>query len=168
MNSVNVSVERVREIEEFLYDEAALLDRPDLDRWFELYTEDGTYWMPAVPDQEDPLNHISLFYDDRVMMEVRRRNFTHPRAASKEYAVRASHIISNVRITEHDESTGNCTVTSNFQCFLYYLDKQTPYAGTYTHKLVRDGDSYKIQQKRVDIINCDAVMGTIMRRKRFL
>ena len=156
------SEELVRDVERLLYDEAAYLDRPDLDQWIDLYTEDGTYWMPATPDQEDPLNHISLFYDDRVMMEVRRRNFKHPRAASKEYAVRASHIISNIRIVALDEASGNCTVTSNFHCFLFYRDKQTPYAGTYTHELVREDASYKIRHKRVDIINCDAALNTII------
>ena len=118
--------------------------------------------MPAIPDQEDPENHISLFYDDRVLMEVRRRNFVHPAAASKDYAVRASHIISNVQVTDLEKETGNCTVTSNFQCFLYYRDRQTPYAGTYTHELVRAGESYKIKSKRVDIINCDAALNTII------
>ena len=47
-------------IEQFLYDEADLLDRPDLDAWIDLYTEDGTYWMPVDEDQSDPINHISL------------------------------------------------------------------------------------------------------------
>lgn len=162
MTTLIVSVDVLRDIEQLLYQEASLLDRPDLDRWIELYTEDGTYWMPAIEDQQDPLNHISLFYDDRVMMEVRRRNFVHPRAASKDYKVRASHIISNIQVTEMDETTGNCTVTSNFHCFLFYRDKQTPYAGRYTHQLVRDGDSYKIRQKRVDLINCDAALNTII------
>ena len=83
MSNVVASVDTLRDIEQLLYTEASLLDRPDLDSWIQLYTEDGTYWMPAIEDQEDPLNHISLFYDDRVMMEVRRRNFVHPRAASK-------------------------------------------------------------------------------------
>lgn len=162
MTAVVTSNEQIREIEQLLYREASFLDRPDLDSWIELYTDDGTYWMPAIPDQEDPLNHISLFYDDRVIMEVRRRNFKHPAAASKDYAVRASHIISNIQVREMDETTGDCTVTSNFHCFMYYHDKQTPYAGTYTHELVRDGDSYKIRSKRVDIINCDAALNTII------
>lgn len=160
--SVNVSPEQLRDIEQFLYTEASFLDRPDLDKWIELYTDDGTYWMPAVEDQEDPHNHISLFYDDRVLMEVRRRNLKHPLAASKDYTIRASHIISNVRVIELEEQTGNCTVMSNFHCYLFYRDKQTPYAGTYTHELVRDGSSYKIRHKRVDIINCDAALGTII------
>jgi len=162
MTTLVSSVDALRDIEQLLYQEASLLDRPDLDRWIELYTEDGTYWMPAIEDQQDPLNHISLFYDDRVMMEVRRRNFVHPRAASKDYKVRSSHIISNIQVTEMDETTGNCTVTSNFHCFMFYRDKQTPYAGRYTHRLVRDGDSYKIRHKRVDLINCDAALSTII------
>jgi benzoate/toluate 1,2-dioxygenase beta subunit len=118
--------------------------------------------MPAIEDQEDPLNHISLFYDDRVIMEVRRRNFKHPKAASKEYKVRASHIISNIQIKKQDEASGNCTVTSNFHCFMYYHDKQTPFAGRYTHELVRESSGYKIKHKRVDLINCDAVLNTII------
>ena len=162
MNAPAANTDRLREIEELLYDEAAFLDRPDLDLWIELYTEDGTYWMPAIPDQDNPHDHISLFYDDRVIMEVRRRNFVHPAAASKDYTVRASHLISNVRIQSLDEATGNCTVTSNFHCFLFYCDKQTPYAGTYTHELVRDGDRYRIRSKRVDLINCDAALSTII------
>ena len=162
MTTVVTSNEQIREIEQLLYEEASYLDRPDLDKWIDMYTEDGTYWMPAIPDQEDPHNHISLFYDDRVIMEVRRRNFVHPAAASKDYTVRASHIISNIRVQELDEETGSCTVTSNFHCWMYYLEKQTPYAGTYTHELVRDGDRYRIKSKRVDIINCDAALNTII------
>lgn len=162
MTTVVTSNEAIREIEQLLYLEASYLDRPDLDRWLELYTEDGTYWMPAIEDQEDPLNHISLFYDDRVMMEVRRRNFVHPRAASKDYKVRCSHIISNIRITESDEASGSCTVKSNFHCLMYYHNKQTTFGGTYTHELARVDSEYRIQHKRVDLINCDAVHNTII------
>ncbi len=155
-------LETLRAIEDFLYQEASFLDNPDLESWLELYTEDGVYWMPAIVDQVDALNHISLMYDDRVMMEIRKRNFVHPRAASKEYTVRASHIISNVRIKEMDEATGDCTVTSNFQCVSYYMDKQTLFAGTYVHELVKRPHGYQIRHKRVNLINCDGVLGTII------
>ncbi len=152
----------LRRIEDLLYREASFLDRPDLDAWLQLYTEDGTYWMPAIIDQQDHLNHISLMYDDRVMMEIRKRNFVHPRAASKDYTIRASHIISNIRIAELDENSGDCKVTSNFQCVSYYRDKQTLFAGTYVHQLVKTADSYLIRHKRVNLINCDGVLGTII------
>ncbi len=145
----------LQKIEQFLYDEADLLDNPDLDSWMALYTEDGTYWMPVKEDQEDPVNHISIFYDDRVMMEVRRRNFVHPRAASKDHKVRSSHIIGNVR-TRGNNDNGDLVVTSNFQALVYYRNEQRAFGGKYEHHLVPSGDSFLIRHKKVTLINCDA------------
>jgi benzoate/toluate 1,2-dioxygenase beta subunit len=145
----------IEKIETFLYDEADLLDNPDLDRWMNLYSEDGTYWMPVKEDQEDPLNHVSIFYDDRVMMEVRRRNFVHPRAASKDHKVRSSHIISNVR-TSGNNDKGDLIVTSNFQALVFYRNEQRAFGGKYVHHLICEGESYKIRHKKVTLINCDA------------
>jgi benzoate/toluate 1,2-dioxygenase beta subunit len=160
MTQVVASDAAIREIEQLLYREASFLDAADLDGWIELYTQDGTYWMPVTPEQKSPLDHISLFYDDRVLMEVRRRNIKHPRAASKDYPVRCSHIISNIRVA--DEADAACTVHSNFHCLMYYNGKQTMYGGRYTHELVRQGERWMIRHKRVDLINCDAALNTII------
>ena len=123
---------------------------------FNSYT-DGA-WVPVrVVVGTD---NISLFYDDRVLMEVRRRNLKHPRAPSKDYPIRCSHIISNVRVVQEEET--GCTVRSNFQCVGYYNNKQTLYAGRYTHELVRQDGALRIRSKRVDLINCDAVLNTII------
>jgi len=145
----------IREIEQLLYQEASFLDKPDLDSWIELYTKDGTYWLPATEDQESPDFELSHIYDDHVMMEIRRRNFVHPRAASKDYKIRCSHIISNIQVTELDADSGNCTVTSNFHALVNYMGEQRMYGGTYTHQLNKDNDRYKIRHKRVDLINCE-------------
>ena len=145
----------LRKVEQFLYDEADLLDNPDLDGWMALYTEDGTYWLPAIENQPDPLNHISLIYDDRVMMEVRRRNFVHPRAASKDHPVRSSHLIGNVRVQGTNDQ-GDLVVTSNFQALVFYRGEQRAFGGKYEHHLVTAGDSFRIRRKKVSLINCDA------------
>jgi benzoate/toluate 1,2-dioxygenase subunit beta len=144
-----------------LYREASLLDHADLDGWITLYTEDGTYWMPAAPDQTDPLNHISLFYDDRVMMEVRRRNFVHPRAASKDHPVRCSHLIGNVQVLGSNHN-GDLVATSNFQVLMFYRGEQRLFGGTYEHHLVPTGESFLIRHKRVNLINCDAAHKSII------
>lgn len=148
-------MDELRAIEQFLYDEAELLDNPDLDRWIELYTEDGTYWMPVKADQEDPINHISIFYDDRVMMEVRRRNYIHPRAASKDHPTRCSHVIGNVRAHGNNER-GDLVVTSNQHILVYYRREQRIFGARVEHQLTPDGDTYKIRHKKVSLINCDA------------
>jgi|TARA_R110002096_G_scaffold433579_2_gene652560 3-phenylpropionate/cinnamic acid dioxygenase small subunit len=149
------------EMSEFLYDEADLLDQTNLKDWIDLFSEDGTYWMPVVVGQIDPLNHISIFYDDKAMMQIRRHNLKHANAPSKEIDVRSSHIIGNVRIISFDEENGNCQVKSNFQAVVYY-GTQTMFAGTYTHDLVKSNDKYLIRQKRVDLINCDASHSSII------
>lgn len=148
-------------IEQFLYLETSYLDNPDLDTWFSLFTEDGTYWMPASENQPDPLNHISHFYDDRVMMEVRRRNFVHPRAASKDHKVRCSHIIGNVQHTGQNDK-GDLIITSNFQAMMFYRNEQRMYGGRYTHHLLTAGDSFKIRHKKVELINCEAPQKSII------
>jgi len=142
-------------IEDFLYHEASLLDRPDLDAWMQLFTEDGTYWMPASEDQVDPLNHISHIYDDRVMMEIRRRNFVHPRASSKDPTVRCSHLLGNIRLAGQTDQ-GDWRVTSHFHVVMWYRNEQRVYAGTCEHHLLALGDELRIRHKRVNLINPDA------------
>ena len=148
-------------IEAFLYREASFLDRPDLDSWIELYTDDAYYWIPATEDQVDPINHVSHIYDDRVMMEIRRRNFVHPRAASKDSAVRCSHLIGNVR-EQGKTDTGDFIITSNFQVVMWYRDEQRLFAGTYEHQLQPEGDSFLIRHKKVMLINPEAPQKTMV------
>ena len=155
------NAELIAPITELLYREADFLDAADLDGWIELYTQDGTYWMPVTPEQEDPINHISLFYDDRTIMEVRRRNLNHPRASSKDLPIRCSHIIGNIRMQD-EQVDGIVTVTSNFQCVIYSNEKQQLFAGKYTHQLAQDKGQWLIKTKRVDLINCDAALGSIL------
>jgi len=148
-------------IEKFLYEEATYLDQADIENWLGLYAEDGTYWMPAVENQPDPLNHISHFYDDRVLMEIRKRNFVHPRAASKDPQVRCSHIISNIQY-QGKTSEGHEIITSNFQVLMWYRDEQRVYGGTYEHHLIANADAFLIHHKKVNLINPEAAHKSII------
>ncbi|MBT5156078.1 MAG: aromatic-ring-hydroxylating dioxygenase subunit beta [Gammaproteobacteria bacterium] len=145
----------LREIEAFLYREADLLDAGNLRAWRDLFTEDGTYWLPVSADQDDPLGHISIIYEDKMMMAIRAENFGHRLAASMQYAVRSSHIVANTRLQERSADGSEIVVKSNFQAVIYYRT-QSVYAGTCTHKLRREESDWRIVQKRVDLINCDA------------
>ena len=52
------------EAEAYLIAEARLLDAGRFEEWLALFAEDGFYWIPAGPGQSDPLNHLSIFYED--------------------------------------------------------------------------------------------------------
>ena len=144
------------DIEALLYREADCLDAADLDAWIELYTPDAVYWMPASPDQKDPETEISIFYDDRMFMEIRRLNFGDEMAASMAYDVRCSHLIGNVRYAATQPSPDAWRVHSNFQDVVYYRGEQTLYAGSYTHDVVQTSNGLRIRFKRVDLMNCDS------------
>lgn len=141
------------EIKSFLFSEAEFLDQGNLRDWRDLFADDGTYWLPASWQQEDPHNHISLIYEDKMMMAIRVENFGHRLAPSMQYPLRCSHILGHFRVLAHNENT--ITIKSNFQVIVYYKD-QTLYAGTYIHQLRPLDNSYEIVEKRVDLINCDA------------
>ena len=88
------------EIEAFLFHEAWLLDHGRLAEWLGLFTDDATYWIPLEAGQTDPVTSVSIVYDDRALLEVRVRQFLHPRAHARIPAPRTVHQVGNVQVVE--------------------------------------------------------------------
>ncbi|HEY6993707.1 MAG TPA: aromatic-ring-hydroxylating dioxygenase subunit beta, partial [Xanthobacteraceae bacterium] len=99
-------------IEAFLIHEARLLDERRFREWMELFAEDGTYWLPAAPDQESPLDQASLFYDDRELMRTRVERLEHPRIHVQTPPSRTAHLVGNMIIEQADEARGEVLVGS--------------------------------------------------------
>lgn len=148
-------------IENLLMLEARYLNKADLDSWMNLYTDDGVYWMPLDTEQSDPELHDSIFYEDRTLMEVRKRNFMHRLSPSMQYPIRSSRILADIHLDSYDKESGIVIVNSSFQAVLFYKE-QTVYAGSYQHHLVKSADSYQIKLKRVDLLNADMPLSPIM------
>lgn len=144
------------ELRRFLLREARYLDEKRWDAWLALYADDGDYWAPLSPQQPDPLNHASLFYEDRLLMRLRIRRFAHPHAFSQQPPSRTVHLVSNVMLDGFDPKTGACTVNSRFLMLDYRREHCLVFGGAYTHSLVRVGGDFRIRRKRVDLINSDA------------
>ena len=100
--------------EQFLIHEAQLLDSRRFRDWMGLFTEDGTYWVPAVPNQESPFDQASLFYDDRELMKTRVDRLEHPRIHVQTPPSRTAHLVGNIIVEEADETTGEYLVGSTF------------------------------------------------------
>ena len=141
--------------------EARYLNQADLENWIKLFTQDGIYWMPLDADQTDPETHDSIFYEDRTLMEIRRRNFGHKLSLSMQYPVRSSRIISDIHLKSHDPKTNSTIVNSSFQAVILYKE-QTLYAGTCQHHLVKADAGYLIKLKRVDLLNADMPLLPVM------
>jgi 3-phenylpropionate/cinnamic acid dioxygenase small subunit len=155
MDAANPGIDRAA-FEQFLIHEAALLDGRRFRDWMALFTDDGTYWVPAVPDQQSPFNQASLFYDDRDLMKTRVERLEHPRIHVQTPPSRTAHLVGNIVVEHADAANGEFTVGSTVMMVEYRDDVQRVFAGRQLHKLRRDGASFRIVQKRVDLINCDS------------
>ena len=146
----------------FLIHEVRLLDERRFRDWMALFTDDGTYWVPAVPNQESPFNQASLFYDDRQLMKTRIERLEHPLIHVQTPPSQTVHLVSNVTIASQDEAKGEVLIASNVMMVEYRLDNQRMFAGRQQHRLRRDvGGGWRIAQKRVDLANCQSAFEAI-------
>ncbi len=134
------------EVERFLYHEACLLDEGRLEEWLALFTEDATYWIPLERDQKDPLTTSSIVYDDRRLLEVRVRQFQHPRAHARTPAPRTVHQVGNPQVLE--ESADGVRVASTLVLVEYRQERQRVWGALVEHRLRRTADGWRIAAKR--------------------
>jgi benzoate/toluate 1,2-dioxygenase beta subunit len=151
----------LRKIEAFLIHEVRLLDDREFEAWRELFTDDGHYGVPLRRGQMSPDGEASLFYDDRKIMATRFERLRHPNIHSQNPPHRTCHIVGNVTIESIDEAKGECVVASNMIMTDYRQRISRTFSGRVHHHLRRDGDSFKIVLKKVDLINCDDVFEVI-------
>lgn len=143
-------------LEQFILREARLLDERRFREWMDLFADDGTYWVPAVPGQQSPFDQASLFYDDRDLMQTRIERLEHPRIHVQTPPSRTAHLVGNAVVDMSDEANGEYLVSSTVIMVEYRDEQQRVFAGRQHHRLRRDGAGFRIVQKRVDLINCDS------------
>jgi 3-phenylpropionate/cinnamic acid dioxygenase small subunit len=142
---------------QFVIREARLLDEKRFDEWYELFAEDGHYWVPASPNQPDPLNHNSLAYEDKLLLKLRIERLKQPTAYSQKPASRCHHLLQAPEIEKSQKD--EFVVRTNFIYTETRGDESQRYAAVAWHTLV--GDPLRIRLKRVDILNCDAALPSI-------
>ena len=154
-----------RELIDFVYAEARLLDELRFEDWLNLYTEDGYYWMPLAHGQTDPKLHASLMYEDKLLLRVRVERLAGQRTFSQQPKSRCHHLLQAPTV-EHDHpdaapAEGRHVVRTAFHYVETRQDTQTLFAGWATHHLVEQDCALRIRLKRVDLVNCDAAFGNI-------
>ena len=161
-NTTTPSADTQRAVEQFLFQQAEILDARRWDDWLSLFTEDGIYWMPAEEGQEVGEGQPNIFWEDQFLMEMRIRRIQHPYAHSQAAGHRTSHVVSNVMIQSEDNATGDVVVSSRFHMVEYRLEVQRFFGGKYTHTLTNTGNGYKIKMQRVDIANVEGPFDYVM------
>lgn len=144
------------DLQQFVEHEVALLDENRFEEWLDLFADDGAYWVPAKPGQESPLNHVSLFYDDKHTLRLRVQRLRHPAIHSQVPRSKTVRLVANFKLETHDADPSLYRVISKF---VMLEDRpgfpRRLFGGRYTHVLRGKGERLEIVLKRVDLTNCD-------------
>ena len=145
----------------FVVREARLLDEKRFDEWYELFTEDAYYWVPAAPGQTDPLSHNSLAYEDKLLLRLRIERLKSPAAYSQKPPSRCHHLLQASEVERADDAKGEYVLRTPFIYTETKGEESQRYAATAWHTLVWAEGRLRIRMKRVDILNSDAALPAI-------
>jgi 3-phenylpropionate/cinnamic acid dioxygenase small subunit len=142
------------EFRRLLEREARLLDQLRYEDWIALYAAECIYWVPSTPKAGDPRREISVMFDDRRRLEDRIYRLRTGFAWSQAPASRTVRLVTNVEVfTTASEDTR--MLRSNFLISEFWGDETRVLTGWAGHRVVRDGEGWRIQAKQVNLIDCD-------------
>lgn len=157
---LTIPAETWHQVQQFIYQEARLLDERRWQDWLDLWTDEGMYWIPQEHGQASPFDHISLCWDNKMLRELRMRTLENQRNWAQQPITHTSRVLGNVMIDGTD-ADGFLIVRSAFQLTEWRKDQARQMAGSYIHKLAATGDSWKIHLKQVNLVNCSDVHSAI-------
>src|SRR5437667_5082570 len=124
----------VGEIEQFLVEEAALLDEWRLEEWLALMAEDARYLVPPLdaPDA-DHRDTLFLIADDRRSLASRVRQLLSGTTWAENPRSRTRRLVTNVRLLE--VADGAARATANFAVWRFQHEQTDVYVERYLHVL---------------------------------
>src|ERR1051326_424661 len=146
---------------DFVVREARLLDQQRLEDWLDLFTGHGPYWMPGEWGQTDPKLTTSLMYEDKLLLKIRIDRLKGKTTYSHSPPSRCHHVLQVRQVDQRDDKERRSVTWTPLHYIESRADQQTLYAAWATHHLALVDDALKIRLKRVDLVNCDAALGSI-------
>ena len=153
------------QIEEFLFDEAALLDERRLVEWLDLLAEDLHYFMPirrnvrygqhAASENTSSDGDINWFDEDKWTLAKRIEQIMTGIHWAEEPLSRVSRLISNVQIVDAIPSVAQATeltVKSRFIVYQNRVDYETYwFVGKRLDVIRRDGAAWKLAKREITL-----------------
>ena len=146
---------------EFVYHEARLIDEKRFDEWYDLYAEDGRYWMPLMRGQPQGADHTSLFDEDKLLLKIRIERLRNPKSYSQAHPSWCQHILQAPSIERRDAERGIAVLRTPFMYLEYQQDQQEVYAGVAWHHLKRGDENILIALKKIELLNCEAALPSL-------
>lgn len=136
-----------RDIEDFLYHEAELLDSWRLPEWRELLTEDCHYYVPACDTPEGASADKTLFYiaDNGFRLTERVKRLMKKTCHAEYPRSKVLHTVTNVRLVE--KSSDAARATACFVTYRHQRGNQDIYVGRHSYVFVVEDGEMKVREK---------------------
>ncbi|MES5323852.1 aromatic-ring-hydroxylating dioxygenase subunit beta [Alcaligenes phenolicus] len=149
-------------LQDFVWQENALLDEGRFDEWYELFAQDGLYWIPGESGQESPEGRMCIALENRMLMRLRIDRLSHHRAFSLQPGVRGLRVIQHPRVlSEYPDEDGCYTVRTNLIYSEYQKQKTEVLSAIASYRLRAVDQAWEIVEKRVDLLSVDGYLPTI-------
>ncbi len=145
-------------IEQFVYQEARLLDARHFEDWLTLFADDAVYWVPAGYDDIDPTQHVSIIYDTLAGMQKRVGRLNSGFAYAQEPASRTHRLVSNVEIVSRAEDGRELEIATMMLLVELSRHKQTIHSARCEFLLRQQDDGWKIVRKKVNLLKNNEVL----------
>ena len=139
-------------VAEFIALEADLLDHYDYQAWLQLWVAEGKYVVPVEPDEQNFEDTLNYAYDNAAMRDMRVRRLTSGESMSASHAARTLRNVSRFRVLG-TEPNGDIRARNAQTLVEYKFDRHRTFAANVDWTLRPDGDSFKIVQKVVRLLN---------------
>ena len=146
------------EVQAFLTREAELLDERRFEEWVKLFDNDGIYWVPSSPTQEDMHGQVSLILEDKSLLNLRIKRLSHPNAHAYNPPPSSVHLVGNISATIDEEFV---IAKSKLIVTEFRNDSETSLSGKVTHTLKRATGGFRIKLKRIDLIQAGGTFSAI-------
>jgi 3-phenylpropionate/cinnamic acid dioxygenase small subunit len=150
-----------RELIDFVVREAQLLDDKRYEEWLTLWADDGIYWVPLSPEQNDGLTHNSHLYEDKLLRTLRVERLKSARAYSQQPPSRALHLLQAPTVESSDDAAQRHVLRTAFHYSEAQGDEIVFLVGTVRHHLVRQDGQLRMTLKRVDLLNGEAALPAV-------
>jgi p-cumate 2,3-dioxygenase beta subunit len=129
-----------REVEGFMFRDAALLDAGRFDEWLELFALECQYLIPATDRPEgDPMHEMFLVNDDRFLLEERVMGLVKGTTWAESPRSITHRMIGNVRAAPEDD--GTVVAEANFLVHCSSSRSLIAYPGRFELVLLRQGSA---------------------------
>ena len=139
-------------LQDYIYDEARLIDSADYEAWLALFADDGRYWVPLKGQaQTEDERHNAIADESPLLLRLRVARLRGDRAHSQQQRSQCQHVLQTPRLLSSD--AGVHTLHTPFTYAESRGEEMVVLHGHCVHRLRETPEGLRIALKRVNLVN---------------